>query len=103
MSVPAGGRAVGERARDAPAALCDSRPQVCSSLCHLSGLPAEKLVAHGEEGREVGGYFIINGNERIIRLLVQQRRHYIMGMIRGAYARRGPAFTGASPPAPRAA
>lgn len=41
----------------------------------------------------MGGYFIVNGIERIIRLLVAQRRHYVMGMVRGAYARRGPAFT----------
>ena len=41
----------------------------------------------------MGGYFIVNGIERIIRLLINQRRHYIMGMVRGAYARRGPTFT----------
>ena len=43
----------------------------------------------------MGGYFLLNGIERIIRLLIQQRRHYIMGMVRSAYARRGPTFSGA--------
>ena len=41
----------------------------------------------------MGGYFICNGLERIIRLLVQQRRHYVMGLRRSAYQKRGPAFS----------
>ena len=35
-----------------------------------------------EESTEFGGYFICNGIERIIRMLVQQRRHYIMALRR---------------------
>jgi len=50
-------------------------------------------VQHGEEGNEMGGYFVVNGIERIIRLLINQRRHYIMAMVRSAYKRRGPTFT----------
>lgn len=50
-------------------------------------------MQRGEEANELGGYFIVNGIERIIRLLINTRRHYIMGMVRGAYARRGPTFT----------
>lgn len=50
-------------------------------------------MEQGEEATEFGGYFIVNGIERIIRLLINQRRHYIMGMVRGAYSRRGPTFT----------
>jgi hypothetical protein len=46
-----------------------------------------------EESNEFGGTFICNGIERIIRMLVQQRRHYIMALRRGAYHKRGPAFT----------
>ena len=42
---------------------------------------------------EVGGYFICNGLERIIRMLIQQRRHYVMGLRRSAYQKRGPTFT----------
>lgn len=74
--------------------------QVCSNVCNLSNATSEKLIKHGEEPGEVGGYFVLNGIERIIRLLIQQRRHYIMGMVRGAYARRGPMFTGAQLPRP---
>ena len=80
-------------------------PQVGSSVCNLHNLSPEKMMQRGEEPGEVGGYFIVNGNEKIIRLLIQQRRHYIMGMVRSAYARRGPTFSGAQSthdcPAPR--
>ena len=61
--------------------------------CNLHALNKQELREHGEEAIEFGGYFIVNGIERIIRLLINQRRHYIMGMVRGAYARRGATFT----------
>ncbi len=41
----------------------------------------------------MGGYFICNGIERIIRLLVQQRRHYIMALRRSAFRKRGSNYT----------
>ena len=41
----------------------------------------------------MGGYFICNGIERIIRMLIQQRRHYIMALRRGAYHKRGKDYT----------
>ena len=37
-----------------------------SKKCHLYGLPPEKLIAVGEDPRDPGGYFIINGSERVI-------------------------------------
>ena len=39
---------------------------VDSSLCLLSKHPPEDLVRFGEDPEEVGGYFIINGSERVI-------------------------------------
>lgn len=54
-----------------------------SRACNLSGLNRAGLVARKEEANEMGGYFICNGLERIIRCLIQQRRHYIMGLRRG--------------------
>ena len=73
--------------------LCMFPVMVCSVACHLSFASRADLVLHGEESMEMGGYFILNGNERIIRLLIQQRRHYIMGLRRSAYSSRGPVFT----------
>jgi len=37
-----------------------------SRNCHLHNLGREELINHGEDPDEPGGYFIINGNERII-------------------------------------
>ena len=52
-----------------------------------------QLVAHNEEANEMGGCFICNGIERVIRCLVQQRRHYVMALRRGAYLKRGANYT----------
>src|SRR3990167_10455163 len=37
-----------------------------SKYCHLSGLKKDDLIAKGEDPDEAGGYFIINGNERVL-------------------------------------
>lgn len=37
-----------------------------SSICHLSGLAREQLIEKGEDPDEVGGYFIINGSEKVL-------------------------------------
>jgi DNA-directed RNA polymerase I subunit RPA2 len=50
---------------------------VKSDACNLSGLGPAQLVAHGEEAEEMGGYFIVNGNEKVLRMLVMPRRNYV--------------------------
>jgi DNA-directed RNA polymerase subunit B len=37
-----------------------------SKLCVLSQLLPEELIAHGEDPNDPGGYFVINGSERVI-------------------------------------
>ena len=37
-----------------------------SKYCHLNGLKKDELISKGEDPDEVGGYFIINGNERVM-------------------------------------
>src|SRR3989344_4167062 len=37
-----------------------------SKHCHLDGLKREDLVKHGEDPTDPGGYFIVNGTERVI-------------------------------------
>lgn len=66
---------------------------VQSSLCHLRGCSRNELVSYKEDPDEFGGTFICNGIERIIRLLIQQRRHYIMALRRSAYKKRGSNYT----------
>jgi len=37
-----------------------------SKYCHLAGLKREELVKRGEDPADTGGYFILNGNERVL-------------------------------------
>lgn len=69
---------------------------VRSSACWLHGLNREELVACREEANEMGGYFICNGIERIVRCLIMPRRHYIMAVRRGAFQKRGANYTDAA-------
>ncbi|KAL5224278.1 hypothetical protein ABZP36_010917 [Zizania latifolia] len=64
-----------------------------SKLCHLRGADSEKLFFHGEEATEMGGYFICGGMERLIRILIIQKRNYPMGLIRGSFLNRGAGYT----------
>lgn len=66
---------------------------VKSQACYLRHMERQELIKHREEGTEFGGYFICNGIERIIRMLIQTRRHYILGLRRSAYKKRGPSFS----------
>ena len=66
--------------------------QVRSTLCHLCGLSAKAMMLLHEEGSECGGYFIVNGNERAIRLLIAPRRNHLMGIVRPSFQNRGPGF-----------
>ncbi|PKI68717.1 hypothetical protein CRG98_010774, partial [Punica granatum] len=47
-----------------------------SKLCHLSDADPQKLVSCKEEASEMGGYFILNGLERVVRLLILPKRNY---------------------------
>ncbi|KAJ1294990.1 hypothetical protein BS78_01G188700 [Paspalum vaginatum] len=64
-----------------------------SKLCHLRGADPHKLVFHGEEATEMGGYFICGGMERLIRILILQKRNYPMGLVRGSFLKRGAGYT----------
>ncbi len=37
-----------------------------SKYCHLKGLSKEELIKHGEDPYDPGGYFIINGTEKVL-------------------------------------
>lgn len=66
---------------------------VRSSRCHLQHLTQKELVARKEEALEFGGYFIVNGIEKLIRLLIVPRRNFVMALKRSAYLNRGPVYT----------
>ncbi|KAL0379916.1 UNVERIFIED_CONTAM: DNA-directed RNA polymerase I subunit [Sesamum angustifolium] len=65
-----------------------------SKLCHLRvANDPKKLVRHKEEPSEMGGYFIMNGLERVIRLLILPKRNYPMSMVRNSFRERRDGYT----------
>ncbi|CDK25868.1 unnamed protein product [Kuraishia capsulata CBS 1993] len=66
---------------------------VKSNRCHLQTMSPHELVAHREESDELGGYFIVNGIEKLIRMLIVQRRSHPMAIIRPSFANRGASYT----------
>lgn len=56
-------------------------------------MSSAELVRHHEEPEEFGGYFIINGNERLIRYLVVPRRNHVIALNRPSFVNRGPSYT----------
>ncbi|RGB37128.1 hypothetical protein C1646_741339 [Rhizophagus diaphanus] len=64
-----------------------------SNRCNLQNLYPKQLIQHKEESEETGGYFIINGIEKMIRLLLIPRRHHVMALARSSFANRGANYT----------
>jgi DNA-directed RNA polymerase I subunit RPA2 len=54
---------------------------VRSDFCNLNNLPLEKLIEYKEDVHDFGGYFIINGIEKLIRMLFIPRRNYPIGFM----------------------
>ncbi len=51
---------------------------VGSVCCHLSGLTEKERVEHGEDPLDAGGYFIVNGTERVLMTLEDLASNKIM-------------------------
>jgi len=66
---------------------------VMSRLCHLRGKSCKELIEMKEEQSEFGGYFIVNGIERCVRLLQIPRRNHASAIQRSNYKNRGPTYT----------
>ncbi|KAH8172068.1 RNA polymerase rpb2, domain 6 domain-containing protein [Sarocladium implicatum] len=64
-----------------------------SNRCHLQGNSPAQLVARKEESEELGGYFIVNGLEKIIRMLQVNKRNFPMAITRPSFQNRGPGYT----------
>ena len=50
---------------------------VKSKICNLNGFNQKEMVEKGEEPNDLGAYFIVKGNERLLRLLIMPRRNYV--------------------------
>ena len=71
-----------------------SVPMMVNSIgCNLSGMSPEKLVQHFEEENEMGGYFIVNGKEKVIRMVELAKRNFPILMKRPIFKKRGQHFT----------
>nr|XP_002131003.1 DNA-directed RNA polymerase I subunit RPA2-like [Ciona intestinalis]XP_018667297.1 DNA-directed RNA polymerase I subunit RPA2-like [Ciona intestinalis] len=66
---------------------------VKSDRCNLHGLSPKELVEKQEEEQEMGGYFVVNGNEKVVRMLIMQRRNYPVGIVRPSWKNRGQNYT----------
>ncbi|KAG4304220.1 hypothetical protein PORY_002401 [Pneumocystis oryctolagi] len=66
---------------------------VKSNRCHIEKLSPADLIASREESEELGGYFIVNGNEKIIRMLIVPRRNFVMALVRSSFSNRGTHYT----------
>ena len=66
---------------------------VMSNKCNIHNYSMKQLLAAKEEPHEVGGYFIVNGIERCVRLLQVPRRNYCMAIDRNSYKKRGPNYS----------
>ncbi|KAN0060699.1 hypothetical protein ACQY0O_007357 [Thecaphora frezii] len=64
-----------------------------SNRCNLRGLSSKELVRRHEEPNEFGGYFIVNGNEKIIRYIIVNRANYVSAIQRNSFANRGPGYS----------
>ncbi|KAH0564451.1 hypothetical protein KQX54_012185 [Cotesia glomerata] len=66
---------------------------VKSNQCNLNGMDPEQLVKHKELEQEWGGYFIVKGHERFIRMLQMNRRNYPIGIKRSGWKTRGEKYS----------
>jgi DNA-directed RNA polymerase I subunit RPA2 len=66
---------------------------VRSNHCHLKGLNEQELIKKKEDAAEFGGYFIINGNEKIIRMLIVNKRNYPIAFTRSSFVNRAKFFS----------
>ena len=67
---------------------------VKSDHCHLAKLSSKELVENHEDCNEFGGYFIINGLEKILRLLIIPKKNYPIAFIRTSVKKKNASFTG---------
>ena len=73
--------------------LGDIPVMVRSQFCNLAGLSEEELARKKEDMHEFGGYFVVNGNERLIRMLIMNKRNYPVVFERGSFMNRGRFFS----------
>ena len=61
---------------------------VKSNFCNLKGKSLDELIKLKEEFYDFGGYFIINGLEKLIRMITITRRNYPIAYIRPSFTKK---------------
>lgn len=70
-----------------------------SNFCHLNKLPREELIEKGEDPDDAGGYFIINGTERVLvniedlasnRFIVEEQSTGVTNFVGKIFSEKGP-------------
>jgi DNA-directed RNA polymerase I subunit RPA2 len=51
------------------------------------------MIRRGEDASEMGGYFVVNGVEKVVRMLCVQRRNYPMALAREHHVKSGKRFS----------
>lgn len=64
-----------------------------SNGCYLADMSPSELIKHKEHIDEWGGYFIVKGHERLIRMLLITRRNYPIAVKRSSWKARGVLFS----------
>eukprot|EP01080_Neovahlkampfia_damariscottae_P002872 gene2872-4715_t len=60
---------------------------VGSSKCFLEKMTPKELIKQGEDQHEFGGYFLLNGTERLLRLIIANKRNFPLAMIRSSWTK----------------
>ena len=66
---------------------------VCSNRCNLYNKNCWELYELREDMNELGGFFIANGNERVIRMLISERRNRLLAIERNAFKKRNEKYS----------
>ena len=74
--------------------LSDIPIMVRSKFCHLSKFSNKELVEHHEDCNEFGGYFIINGLEKLVRMLITPKKNHPVAFLRPSVKKKNKSFTG---------
>lgn len=64
-----------------------------TNRCHLEGMTPAELVNAKEETEELGGYFLVNGLEKLIRMLIVGKRNFPMAIVRPSFQGRGSSYS----------
>ena len=60
-----------------------------SNRCHLNGLKPKQLIRRGEDVNDPGGYFICNGSEKVMRLIIANKQNFPVAIKQRAFRERG--------------